>query len=155
MILTYRDTVLQHFETETQDLAGVEWSPNGCVLAAWDACLEVRIHLINEDSRGMSWDPYVICTLWSRMKHLRIHVNIIIPKSFSNFVVVVFKYLIYVYSFSTKCCCIPWMGVCYQPTVLMNGHWALNQSPGVPVASFWPSVATMRRYNLYKNTTCF
>lgn len=49
MILTYRDTVLQHFETETQDLAGVEWSPNGCVLAAWDACLEVRIHLINED----------------------------------------------------------------------------------------------------------
>lgn len=47
--LTYHGTVLQHFETETQDLAGVEWAPNGCVLAAWDACLEVRIHLIPQD----------------------------------------------------------------------------------------------------------
>lgn len=41
MILTYDGTVLQHFETETQDLSGVEWSPNGCVLAVWDSCLEV------------------------------------------------------------------------------------------------------------------
>nr|XP_033501761.1 WD repeat-containing protein WRAP73 isoform X2 [Epinephelus lanceolatus] len=35
--------LLRHFETETQDLAGLEWSPNGCVLAVWDSCLEVRI----------------------------------------------------------------------------------------------------------------
>lgn len=34
-------TLSQHFETETQDLAGVEWSPNGCVLAVWESCLEV------------------------------------------------------------------------------------------------------------------
>lgn len=34
--------ISQHFETETQDLAGLEWSPNGCVLAVWDSCLEVR-----------------------------------------------------------------------------------------------------------------
>lgn len=32
----------QHFDTETQDLFGIEWAPNGCVLAAWDTCLEVR-----------------------------------------------------------------------------------------------------------------
>lgn len=31
----------QHFDTETQDLFGIEWAPNGCVLAAWDTCLEV------------------------------------------------------------------------------------------------------------------
>ena len=31
----------QHFDTDTQDLAGIEWAPNGCVLAAWDTCLEV------------------------------------------------------------------------------------------------------------------
>ncbi|XP_032903692.1 WD repeat-containing protein WRAP73 isoform X2 [Amblyraja radiata] len=35
--------LLRHFETETQDLAGIEFSPNGCVLAVWDSCLEVRI----------------------------------------------------------------------------------------------------------------
>lgn len=32
----------QHFDTDTQDLAGIEWAPNGCVLAVWDTCLEVR-----------------------------------------------------------------------------------------------------------------
>lgn len=32
----------KHFDTETQDLAGIEWAPNGCVLAVWDTCLEVR-----------------------------------------------------------------------------------------------------------------
>ena len=37
--------VSQHFETETQDLAGLEWSPNGCVLAVWDSCLEVSTFL--------------------------------------------------------------------------------------------------------------
>lgn len=31
----------KHFDTDTQDLAGIEWAPNGCVLAAWDSCLEV------------------------------------------------------------------------------------------------------------------
>lgn len=140
--IPYHGTALQHFETETQDLAGVEWSPNGCVLAAWDSCLEVSVHL----TRFM-WYAH-----WSRMKHLRIHVKI--PQSFSKSF---FKIIIsvHVYTSSTKCCCIPWMGVCCQPTVLMNGHWALNQSSGVPVASFWSLAAMMRRYNLYKHTTCF
>uniref|UniRef100_A0A8C9QQQ3 WD repeat containing, antisense to TP73 n=1 Tax=Spermophilus dauricus TaxID=99837 RepID=A0A8C9QQQ3_SPEDA len=34
--------LLRHFDTDTQDLAGIEWAPNGCVLAVWDTCLEVR-----------------------------------------------------------------------------------------------------------------
>ncbi|XP_065791971.1 WD repeat-containing protein WRAP73 isoform X3 [Muntiacus reevesi] len=33
--------LLRHFDTDTQDLAGIEWAPNGCVLAVWDSCLEV------------------------------------------------------------------------------------------------------------------
>eukprot|EP00076_Gallus_gallus_P028613 XP_015152340.1 WD repeat-containing protein WRAP73 isoform X3 [Gallus gallus] len=35
--------LLRHFDTETQDLFGIEWAPNGCILAVWDTCLEVRI----------------------------------------------------------------------------------------------------------------
>uniref|UniRef100_A0A2K6QAJ0 WD repeat containing, antisense to TP73 n=1 Tax=Rhinopithecus roxellana TaxID=61622 RepID=A0A2K6QAJ0_RHIRO len=35
--------LLRHFDTDTQDLTGIEWAPNGCVLAVWDTCLEVRI----------------------------------------------------------------------------------------------------------------
>ena len=31
----------KHFDTDTQDLTGIEWAPNGCVLAVWDTCLEV------------------------------------------------------------------------------------------------------------------
>lgn len=33
--------IWKHFDTDTQDLTGIEWAPNGCVLAAWDTCLEV------------------------------------------------------------------------------------------------------------------
>ncbi|EHB18898.1 WD repeat-containing protein 8 [Heterocephalus glaber] len=33
--------LLRHFDTDTQDLAGLEWAPNGCVLAVWDTCLEL------------------------------------------------------------------------------------------------------------------
>lgn len=39
---THKCLSLQHFDTDTQDLAGLSWAPNGCVLAAWDSCLEVR-----------------------------------------------------------------------------------------------------------------
>ena len=33
--------MLQHFETETEDMAGVEWSPDGRVLGVWETCLKV------------------------------------------------------------------------------------------------------------------
>lgn len=32
----------QHFQTETDDLDGLEWSPDGRVLCVWDSCLTVR-----------------------------------------------------------------------------------------------------------------
>ena len=33
----------QHFETDTRDMAGLEWSPDGSVLCVWDSLLEVRL----------------------------------------------------------------------------------------------------------------
>lgn len=35
----------QHFATETQDLSGLEWSPDGSVLCVWDSLLEVSGNL--------------------------------------------------------------------------------------------------------------
>ncbi|XP_059997631.1 WD repeat-containing protein WRAP73 isoform X3 [Lagenorhynchus albirostris] len=46
--------LLRHFDTDTQDLAGIEWAPNGCVLAAWDSCLEYKILLYALDGRLLS-----------------------------------------------------------------------------------------------------
>ena len=34
---------LQHFESDTEDLAGLEWSPDGRVLGVWESCLQVHI----------------------------------------------------------------------------------------------------------------
>ena len=36
----------QHFETETDDLAGVEWSPDGRVLGVWESCLKVCCNVV-------------------------------------------------------------------------------------------------------------
>lgn len=63
--------LLRHFETETQDLAGVEWSPNGCVLAVWDSCLEYKVLFYSLDGRLMStysaydWSLGVKSLTWS------------------------------------------------------------------------------------------
>ncbi|XP_051915203.1 WD repeat-containing protein WRAP73 isoform X1 [Hippocampus zosterae] len=63
--------LLRHFETETQDLAGLEWSPNGCVLAVWDSCLEYKVLLYSLDGRLLStysayeWSLGVKCVAWS------------------------------------------------------------------------------------------
>ncbi|XP_057682364.1 WD repeat-containing protein WRAP73 isoform X2 [Corythoichthys intestinalis] len=63
--------LLRHFETETQDLAGLEWSPNGCVLAVWDSCLEYKVLLYSLDGRLLStysayeWSLGVKCVTWS------------------------------------------------------------------------------------------
>ncbi|XP_064611409.1 WD repeat-containing protein WRAP73-like isoform X2 [Liolophura sinensis] len=35
--------LVKHFETATEDLAGLEWSPDGRVLAVWESLLQVRI----------------------------------------------------------------------------------------------------------------
>ncbi|NXN12203.1 WRP73 protein, partial [Indicator maculatus] len=63
--------LLRHFDTETQDLAGIEWAPNGCVLAAWDACLEYKMLLYSLDGRLLStyrayeWSLGIKSVAWS------------------------------------------------------------------------------------------
>ncbi|TRY99424.1 hypothetical protein DNTS_022984 [Danionella cerebrum] len=63
--------LLRHFESETQDLSGVEWSPNGCVLAVWDSCLEYKILLYSLDGRLLScysayeWSLGIKSVAWS------------------------------------------------------------------------------------------
>ncbi|XP_068014281.1 WD repeat-containing protein WRAP73 isoform X2 [Melanerpes formicivorus] len=63
--------LLRHFETETQDLAGIEWAPNGCVLAAWDSCLQYKMLLYSLDGRLLStycayeWSLGIKAVAWS------------------------------------------------------------------------------------------
>ncbi|XP_029362643.1 WD repeat-containing protein WRAP73 isoform X2 [Echeneis naucrates] len=63
--------LLRHFETETQDMGGLEWSPNGCVLAVWDSCLEYKVLLYSLDGRLLStysaydWSLGVKSVTWS------------------------------------------------------------------------------------------
>ncbi|MGH0163040.1 UNVERIFIED_CONTAM: hypothetical protein FKN15_044234 [Acipenser sinensis] len=70
-LYTCLDQIQQHFESETQDLAGIEWSPNGCVLAVWDTCLEYKVLLYSLDGRLLStfsayeWSLGVKSVMWS------------------------------------------------------------------------------------------
>ncbi|XP_053307920.1 WD repeat-containing protein WRAP73 [Spea bombifrons] len=63
--------LLRHFETETQDLTGIEWAPNGCVLAVWDTCLEYKMLLYSLDGRLLSsyrayeWSLGIKSVAWS------------------------------------------------------------------------------------------
>ncbi|KAB1268169.1 WD repeat-containing protein WRAP73 [Camelus dromedarius] len=63
--------LLRHFDTDTQDLAGIEWAPNGCVLAAWDSCLEYKVLLYSLDGRLLStycayeWSLGIKSVAWS------------------------------------------------------------------------------------------
>uniref|UniRef100_A0A673TLL7 WD repeat containing, antisense to TP73 n=1 Tax=Suricata suricatta TaxID=37032 RepID=A0A673TLL7_SURSU len=63
--------LLRHFDTETQDLAGIEWAPNGCVLAVWDTCLEYKVLLYSLDGRLLSaycayeWSLGIKSVAWS------------------------------------------------------------------------------------------
>nr|XP_005986097.1 PREDICTED: WD repeat-containing protein WRAP73 isoform X1 [Latimeria chalumnae] len=63
--------LLRHVATETQDLAGIQWSPNGCVLAVWDTCLEYKIMLYSLDGRLLStysayeWSLGIKSLCWS------------------------------------------------------------------------------------------
>uniref|UniRef100_A0A3P9J0B4 WD repeat containing, antisense to TP73 n=1 Tax=Oryzias latipes TaxID=8090 RepID=A0A3P9J0B4_ORYLA len=63
--------LLRHFEAETQDLSGLEWSPNGCVLAVWESCLEYKMLLYSLDGRLLStysayeWSLGIKSVSWS------------------------------------------------------------------------------------------
>lgn len=46
--------LLRHFDTDTQDLDGIAWAPNGCILAVWDSCLEYKMLLYSLDGRLLS-----------------------------------------------------------------------------------------------------
>ncbi|GFO22024.1 protein tilb [Plakobranchus ocellatus] len=43
--------LVRHFETETDDLAGLEWSPDARVLCVWDSCLSYKVLLYSLDGR--------------------------------------------------------------------------------------------------------
>ncbi|XP_026546957.1 WD repeat-containing protein WRAP73-like, partial [Notechis scutatus] len=63
--------LLRHFEIDTQDAAGIDWAPNGCVLAVWDSCLEYKVLLFSLDGRLLStysayeWSLGVKSLTWS------------------------------------------------------------------------------------------
>ncbi|KAK2493697.1 hypothetical protein MC885_010390, partial [Smutsia gigantea] len=63
--------LLRHFDTDTQDLAGIEWAPNGCVLAVWDTCLEYKMLLYSLDGRLLAvfcayeWSLGIKSVAWS------------------------------------------------------------------------------------------
>ncbi|ELU06120.1 hypothetical protein CAPTEDRAFT_5701 [Capitella teleta] len=46
--------LVKHFETDTDDLAGVEWSPDSRVLCLWESSLQYRILLYSLDGRCLS-----------------------------------------------------------------------------------------------------
>ncbi|KAL8578312.1 hypothetical protein ACOMHN_005703 [Nucella lapillus] len=43
--------LVKHFESETEDLSGLQWSPDSRVICAWDSCLYYRIVLYSLDGR--------------------------------------------------------------------------------------------------------
>lgn len=45
---------MQHFETETDDLMGIEWSPDGRVLAVWESPIKYKVLLYTLDGRCVS-----------------------------------------------------------------------------------------------------
>ncbi|XP_064611407.1 WD repeat-containing protein WRAP73-like isoform X1 [Liolophura sinensis] len=46
--------LVKHFETATEDLAGLEWSPDGRVLAVWESLLQYKILIYSVDGRCLA-----------------------------------------------------------------------------------------------------
>ena len=61
----------KHFPVDTNDLAGVMWSPDGRVLCVWDSILEYKVMIYSLDGRSLaSYSAYeqalgVKCVSWS------------------------------------------------------------------------------------------
>ncbi|KAK3803640.1 hypothetical protein RRG08_023356 [Elysia crispata] len=47
-------SLVRHFESETEDLAGLEWSPDARVLCVWDSCLTYKVLLYSLDGRCLA-----------------------------------------------------------------------------------------------------
>ena len=45
---------MKHFCTETEDLEGIRWSPDGYVLCIWESCLQYKLSLFSLDGRCLS-----------------------------------------------------------------------------------------------------
>ena len=46
--------LVQHFPVDTQDLAGLRWSPDGGLLAVWDCVLDYKVLLYSMDGRCLA-----------------------------------------------------------------------------------------------------
>eukprot|EP00112_Aurelia_sp_Birch-Aquarium-sp1_P024370 Seg768.10 transcript_id=Seg768.10/GoldUCD/mRNA.D3Y31 product="WD repeat-containing protein WRAP73" protein_id=Seg768.10/GoldUCD/D3Y31 len=46
--------LVKHFETDTNDLADLSWSPDGRILAVWESCLEYKMLLYTMDGKIVS-----------------------------------------------------------------------------------------------------
>ncbi|XP_033103905.1 WD repeat-containing protein WRAP73-like [Anneissia japonica] len=63
--------LVKHFESNTRDLQGVEWSPDGRVLCVWDSILEYKVLLYSVDGRCIAtYSAYehalgIKCIAWS------------------------------------------------------------------------------------------
>ncbi|CAG5130272.1 unnamed protein product [Candidula unifasciata] len=47
-------SLVRHFECDTEDLAGLEWSPDARVLGVWDSCLTYKVLLYSLDGRCLA-----------------------------------------------------------------------------------------------------
>jgi hypothetical protein len=57
----------QHFDTDTEDLAGLQWSPDGRVLAVWDSCLQVMTKHPCSTSTAHNWHTWWTYTITQRL----------------------------------------------------------------------------------------
>lgn len=68
-------SLMRHFEVGTNDLAGLSWSPDGCLLCVWDSIVHYNVLIYSIDGRCMcTYTPYadvheyhlgVKCVTWS------------------------------------------------------------------------------------------
>ncbi|KAK0041313.1 WD repeat-containing protein WRAP73 [Biomphalaria pfeifferi] len=47
-------SLVRHFESETDDLGGLQWSPDSRVLCVWDSCFTYKVLLYSLDGRCLS-----------------------------------------------------------------------------------------------------
>ena len=63
--------LIRHFPVETNDLAGISWSPDGKVLCVWDSILDYKLFLYSIDGRCLAtYSAYehalgIKCVKWS------------------------------------------------------------------------------------------
>jgi len=46
--------LVKHFEPDTEDMSGLQWSPDGRVLCVWESCLKYKLLLYSVDGRCLA-----------------------------------------------------------------------------------------------------